>query len=330
MARENVHIAVTGKWCNGNVSGEFRRQHLVTVAIQRLFARERNLIYYIDTRTSIAELKPVMGTFWVQDFMSFDRDAWVQLAGPGGFPPGLDTTLETYCGKVETEAVKAVRRLLRMEPRAADYESLRALAALHHARSQGFKDRNDQLFRGDGNPIADKLMAQPEVMESYKQLHGHCPTRDELLDAIEKTNLHLVFAIRDQYNAIYAQFRQMHLALLHPAPGYGFVYGDTPVLYVNATPNGDTLGLREGAKWGKGHASQFIWPISRGAAIILQWEPPVPNQIWLKPEACVRLNQLQWRSTGRYIGCHPDDNPSKLLGTDITIKQPRRSKKLKH
>jgi hypothetical protein len=140
---------------------------------------------------------------------------------------------------------------------------------------------------------------------------------------MNNTDLYFVNAVRQAYNAAVRQFLDMHMSLVCAPPGYAFVYGDSPVIYVNTTSLGYAVGLREGAMWGRDHTKQIVWPASRTTMIVLNWGPLPPGV--LTPNKCVQLNQLQLRTTERYLGCHPDDDPSTLLGMPITVKEPRTS-----
>ena len=160
-------------------------------------------------------------------------------------------------------------------------------------RSQGFYDRQDELFLDDNNPVLVSLLSSLKFRSTYKKAHGHYPESDELKALIKETNLHFVIAMREVYNRTYAQFRQMNVGMMYAPDGYGFVYGDSPVLFINATKDGWLLGFKEGAKWGKGYAPQFIWPVSRKVLILLEWDD---TKIFvIRQESCIRLNRMQWR-----------------------------------
>jgi hypothetical protein len=141
-------------------------------------------------------------------------------------------------------------------------------------------------------------------------------------DVMNIADSFFVNAVRQLHNRAVEQFRCMHLSLVFAPPGYSFVYGDSPVIFTNNTAQGYKVGLREGAKWGREHTKQLVWPISRNTMSVLSWEPAAPRI--LTPRECVQLNQLQLRTTGRHLGCHPDDDPSALLGVQVTIRQRNR------
>ena len=287
--------------------------HVVSAGYQRLFA-EGELILYIDKKLRQAHRIGVKNAFRVRHFTSVNTDLLGDLQVPS---TGWDNKLETTLSGFEDQILPALKRLSSGTEEPTDFWRASQGVALHMTRSYGLYDIHAEVYPQWAPSAVDELLAQPDVVEGYSELFGHLPTRDDIFAVYRrfgKSRAPFLEAMKQLFMRLQLHFYRMRASLAVAPSGYGFVYGDSPVLYWD----GLKLGLRERAQWGR--ASEFFMPISRTHGLFLHWGTRA-STVHLAPSECVKQNNLEWRATKRFLGCHPEDDPSVLLDRSIEVRR---------
>ena len=286
-------------------------QHTVSRVVLRQFAMGRNKSLTVYDRTKGRVFRTGPGAvFKCSKFIAHDAQE-----------------AENRWGLVETRLPKAY---LAVESRQAledpaTLDILRDVLALHWARSPATRALHEKV--GDEVLRESRLSyaRQPEVLRQLFRARtgGLHPGGIEALQWVNE-DLHRIppdtmnrfFAER---NAVHYQQAREYFARFQIQIGYAsqgeFLIGDAPVVTLKHGHNG--RGPHQGVPLLE--ADEVVMPISPDVVIGLARQAEV---ITLTPEQVTRVNEYQWQSFIRYIGCRPGGDGDRWLREVVSTSSP--------
>lgn len=291
-----------------------RHHHVVSRGYQRLFARGE-LVQLLEKVPpfGVRVLCTEAGTrdvFAERDFSShWDADG--QLVDP----------LEDEWQRLENVALPVVRSWLSGGDEPEIELELKVLAAIHFARSYGFR-RIYESTRASQRIAAGSLAERPRLLQAFQRQYGRDPRPGEL----ERHVLAYydgyfgarggarIEAMIELHNRALETLEPLHVRTierLRLPGGPQFLLGDTPFVHYGKPPSELRAGFRDGLPiW---NAQCLFMPVSPDVAVEFVTEPESP--ILAEPWLVQGLNQLTWRAAFRHIAGHPEADAGRCLAT---------------
>ena len=285
-----------------------RRQHIISRGFQRFFG-DGDQVLLTDKSSRSYKRVGTKDTFVAAHFNSWRTEA------------GWDTSLELEWQRIESLILPVLHSLLDEQGGDRQREAAKVLAALHFARSYSLREMQavvaETTLISESNRYAD----DPKFIEMYADQFGHEPTRSELEAFVRERWADLTesgFLLQERmvhaYNWAKDYFAPLQVQFLYPRSSIEFVLGDTPLII------GDKalikVGIRDRLALGD---AQNIWmPLTRKCSMNF-WgvNQELPPDALLPPSEVQKLNWLSWRAADRFLICHPNCDPSRLLATDL-------------
>lgn len=219
--------------------------------------------------------------------------------------------VEDEWGRIEDLALPAVREGLRSRDLGPVTDQLKALAAVHSARSFLVRDFFDKAFAARlADPTAgmDMELLRSTFIEQYGRQAE--PGEIERIVADQTVERHkdkvlFVTEMTQVHNKILRKLWPLHLQPIHViAPDrVPLVTGDAPV--VRVSPGGVRVNVAFG------DAQSIYMPLSPDMGVSFTTSPEGPVEA--SPYQARQLNNYVWRSARRYVACHPDADWQRAL-----------------
>ena len=294
-----------------------RRHHLVARGFQRAWCDGGERILYVTKEDSSVRPVGTADAFLAGDLLTFAT------------ADGLSDAVETEFGSVESRTLPHVRRWVTGD-RDGDAElAVRAIVALHWARSYSITGLQRRIWEAVTARLLDKAEVDSEFRAAFKRDFKKEPGPQELRDLTrqvveqwETHNGHFVDRVQENYNFALNHFSDLHSqrATLARPGRVEFLFADSPVVLTRG-PGGiqgtaDTpIALKE---------AENMWcPLSPSVGVAFCTEPQ-PDLV-ATPEGAQQLNVQSWRYASRFLGarlgCNLDRSLAMPQGT-FQITQP--------
>jgi hypothetical protein len=242
------------------------------------------------------------------------RDCFVEKGFNSAFTPDTSAVehLEKEWERIENFAIPAIDALRSGDRSEGVVVALKALTAMHFARSYSHRDLSDIALNAQRDDAAD-FEGRHLIVETFVSDFGRQPKAGEIeqrvrenIDTIEKSNLHFVDGMVRIHNRVMGILDPLHLQVAVPATrAVGFIIGDTPVV-IQA---GMRVGTRNGV--GIGNCSHVYVPLSRWTAVSFVLQPH--QDLMLIPAQVQQLNLLMRRSCITWLAAHPYEDIPRAL-----------------
>lgn len=277
------------------------RHHIVSKGFQRLFTDGGNRIRWIE-RASLNS--KVIG---ISD--AFVEDGFNTIRTPNG---SYDDAEEAWA-RIESLVLPGARDLAAGVENEHTLRSVKAVAAIHWARSYSLRDAFYRIAN-EYRPVAVAELERNETLrDAWTKTYGTDPALmrayivahfDEMLAG----NRFFMAEVADYYNKVTERFRPLHVQVIRVLPRrIGFLLGDVPAVLA------DEKLLRIGThnRLALDDASHLFMPLGRWTGIMLTARDE--GNAVASPEVVQRLNHLSWRGSMRYLASHPDENLRRAL-----------------
>jgi hypothetical protein len=283
-----------------------RRHHVVSRGYQRFFA-EGERVLLIDKMAGTFTEAGTRHTFVATHFNSWKSET------------GWDDHLEDEWQRIENLVLPVVRELLSAPGGHAQREAAKILAAVHFARSYSLREMHELVGATVVDREGKRLAADPVFVGTYAKELGHSPVMGEIeayvadrWDDLTKNGLFRQERMVHAYHFAKDWFEPLQVQFLYSHPRITYVTGDTPL--VLADSNLLKVGIRD--RLALGDAERLWMPLTTGCSMSL-WgsDMAVPPDQKLAPADVQKLNWLSWRAAGRFVICHPHQDPGVALAT---------------
>lgn len=289
----------------GKVAGVARHQHYVSRGYQRGFS-DGELIILVDKQNRTRKRVGTRHAFVARSHSTF-ADSEGQLRDE----------VEKEWGRVENMAIRDMRRVVdtnsNLDHDAA--EAIKAIAALHFARSEAIRNAALRFEPEFINQYAQDVETDERLKEMFFKERGRMPLQGELRDLALAGGDNLVDSNRSQvdrmlhiYNRSLEIFQPYYVQLIRPMKGQsGFSFCDSPLVNhcrkTKRTGPGDDLAL--------GDSDLLLMPLGRYvcAALTAEQEPHVT----ITPSLVEYINHLTWESAVRFVAHHPKEHPGGVI-----------------
>jgi len=218
--------------------------------------------------------------------------------------------------RLENEALPAVRHWIAGSEGPATRNEVKVLAALHFARSYGFRSFFDQVARDYKATATADLLADPRLRLAWLRDKGRVPEPGEAEALISKQfdemvgpgNPLIIQRMANGYNVALEKLIPLHVQAVRPvSKGVDFITGDSPFVYYDGRQ--ERVGAR--GRLALGDAQHAYMPLGPRLAVTFTTSPEgdVVAPIWLVQE----LNILVWRAAFSQVACHPATDLSRAL-----------------
>jgi hypothetical protein len=283
--------------------GRRKRHHLVSRGYLKAWTDRDGRISYIDKVTQSVKLIGTKDAFVAPKFLTLDRG------------DGPSDELETAFGRVEQAALP----LLRMWGSGADspehQAAVKAVIALHFARSDAIRRVYPSLWDETVAEYADDAESDEELIAAFIDEHDRQPRSGELhgmlltySDGMADSNVLLPDSIERLYGQALDHFGGLHIqraVVTNPRRGE-LVVADSPVV----------LSVEGGASSRTPtplmQADQLWFPVSPTVGASLA-TTRIAN-VDLDDQAVWRLNNLSWDHSHRFLAARPGSKINRSFG----------------
>ncbi|MEX2551804.1 MAG: DUF4238 domain-containing protein [Actinomycetota bacterium] len=303
MSQRRLRVSVPG-----DIKGLVRsRHHVVSQGFMRFFADGKRVLLCDKTEPTSGWQVRLAGTSDV-----FVRDHFNSYREQGKWVDRLEDDWQP----LETRALTPIRSWIRgteiLEPNGASLpsrEETKVLAAIHFARSYGYRDSHERIALEVFQDAIKTLPSNVELIELWRRQYGADPTprqveamiSERFTDDFGATGPNVIQSMRRTYNLVLEKLIPLHVQALHapPVPSVTFVLGDTPFVYYAANE------LKVGGRMGLalGEADRWLLPLSPHLAVMFSTSK-MPDQE-LDIAGVQKINNLTWRAAQSQIICHP-------------------------
>ena len=279
-----------------------RKHHVVSAGYLRYFADDDGLVrLWKKSDATVTPPIPLRHAFFAKGFNTF--------LGPDGQP--VDQ-VEHDWSDIEGRALPAIRAAEQGDRSEWIGAAIKAIAAMHFARSFAYKEVSAQILQGQRD-TANEFEARANVWDAFVLQFGRPPKAGEItretqlrVDIMERSNIPFVSGMARIYMAALGLLEPLYLEFARPRKrAFGFVTGDNPFVLAAGTH----VGIREGVALGT--AGMAYLPLSRWLAVNFT-EHPLDEQI-LAPSQVQVLNHYMWRSCQRQLAFHPQEDFPRAL-----------------
>jgi len=243
------------------------------------------------------------------------KDAFVEK----GFNAFYDFTgtavehVERDWARIEQIAFPAIEAAEAGEQSEETDAAVKAIAAMHFARSYGHRDASEAFF--SAYQVAGfELDVDAVNRDAFVLQFGRAPRSGEIarevsrrVEWIRHSRILFVGGMARIYVQALAILEPLHIEVLRPKSRvFGFVTGDTPLVLAS----GWHVGTRGGV--GLADVEMAYIPLSRWLAVSFTRERQ--EEKLLSPMLVQKLNWQMWRSCRERLAFHPDEDFPRALG----------------
>jgi hypothetical protein len=219
----------------------------------------------------------------------------------------VDDLEDEWC-RLENVALPALRRWIAGAGTPDDREAAKVVAALHFARSYGFRTIYDRAAAEVRRQALTEIPNLAEFRQAWRDDMGRDPGPGEAEAMIaERFDATLgpgsatpLERMVNAYNVALGKLAPLHVQALIPASkSIDFITGDSPFVYV------DDRRERVGAqgRLAVGDATQLYFPL--GPRLAVMFTTARLDDVIAAPRIVQELNVLVWRAAFRQVACHP-------------------------
>jgi len=283
-----------------------RKHHVVSAGYLRLFGEERKpgkfMVRMFSKDGRINDVVPVEKILWRRGL----HTAYVNGRE--------DDALEDEFARIEKDVLPIVARVVRGEWSTEWGAAIKALMALHLARSYRYQAMFSRAVEDYfANPLEG--MSIERLTKAFETQYGRRPEEGELdalvrehVDRWRQSNVFYVSQSAEAFNKTNAMLADKYVELVwvrDPAPR--LLTGDSPLVVANGT------------NWRRvrvalGDAELIYMPLSPTLAASLVTGRESRPGVITRPSAGRKLNRLMWRNCDRFLVAHPASNWRKSLG----------------
>jgi hypothetical protein len=301
-----------------------KHHHIVSQGYQRFFAEGR--------RVQLCDKAAVPGRRRVRPAGTRDVFAERDFSSHRLDDGGLVDPLEDEWQALEDVALPVVRNWLRGNEEPQVQQELVTLAAIHFARSFGFRQIYENVRRMQIEAAAE-TGERARMIRLFRNQYGRLPRPGEIADLVREFHEGYFGAdgpariegMIEMHNRAIDTLAPLSIRPLYRRPGSAgpqFILGDTPFVHYCKGPLDIRVGLREGLA--VGNADTLFMPISPDVAVEFLSEAMDPG--FVAPIDVQKLNSLTWRAAFSQVLAHPSADLPRCLGTRLEQTSSTRSR----
>ena len=282
-----------------------RHQHYVARGYQRGFSEGERIIL-VDKHNRTRKEVGIRHAFVSKSHSSFtDRSGRIR------------DDLDEEWSRIENMAIRDMRRATEVNAN-LDGETIgaiKAIAALHFARSESIRDVAPRLEPEIIDQYAKDAESDELLQEMFFRERGRMPMEGELRklalvggEILVDSNFSQVGSMQHIYNRSLEIFEPFYVQLIRPMKGQsGFSFCDSPL--VNHCRKTKRTGPKD--QLAIGDSDLLLMPLGRYicAALTAEQEP----HVIVTPSYVEWINHLTWESAARFVAYHPKEHPSGVI-----------------
>jgi len=222
--------------------------------------------------------------------------------------------------RLENEALPTVRHWIAGSEGPTARNQVKVLAALHFARSYGFRSFFDGIALDYRETATTELLADPELKKVWRHDFGRdpAPGEAEVLigarfdDMLSPASPFIIERMLHAYNAALEKLIPLHVQTVVPSTNaIDFITGDSPFVYLDAAQ--ERIGARGGLALGD--AEHAYMPLAPRLAVMFTTSEE-EDKVAL-PMMVQQLNILVWRAAFSQVACHPSTDLGRSLAMSL-------------
>lgn len=283
--------------------GRARRQHTVTQAYLQAWADETSRVLYVDKTARSAKLLHPKAVFTKRGFVTFETAS------------GLSDELEQEFARIESLVIPKVKEFVVGADEAQHHNSVKALMALHFARSTSLKGVYERIGKETASKLAVDLSNDENFHQEFRRKFGRPASVGDINDVVwEQLELlripscHFASRVHDTYNKALDWFKPMHVqrGAVATTARRSLIVADSPVMILKQE-------LGTSAAPPALNDADFVWfPLGPEIGVSLTSTRQRPAT--LDHKLVVRMNQLVWDFADRYVVGDPRADLNRSLG----------------
>jgi hypothetical protein len=222
--------------------------------------------------------------------------------------------------RLENEALPAVRNWIAGREGPTARNEAKVLAALHFARSYGFRFFFNQVALEYRPTAMAELLEDPRLRQVWRYDRGRDPEPGEAEALIAEQfdqitgpgSPFVIERMANAYNFALEKLIPLHVQAVTPvSKGVDFITGDSPFVYYDEV--GDRVGAR--SRLALGDAKHAYMPLGPRLGVAFTTRPEGDG---VAPVSLVQeINTLVWRAAFSQVACHPATDLGRALGMNL-------------